>query len=145
MLKKLGELAQTDEDARMVLEDVTENDSRDAISRGYTFLEDYGKEDKPETPKDYTLTKDEEKRYKSLLLNNRDEFEDLLPQEKGYFYGTSPIDYDQRILFDEAERIRVNAETSISKEEALRRAFRIYGEEKAPVVEGSGWGIKKRG
>ena len=103
------------------------------------------KEEKPETPKDYTLTKDEEKRYKSLLLNNRDEFEDLLPQEKGYFYGTSPIDYDQRILFDEAERIRVNAETSISKEEALRRAFRIYGEEKAPVVEGSGWGIKKRG
>ena len=52
MLKKLGELAQTDEDARMVLEDVTENDSREAISRGYTFLEDYGKEDKPETPND---------------------------------------------------------------------------------------------
>ena len=144
MSKRLGELALTDENAKMVLEDITENDSRDAISRAYKFLEDYGKEDKPEKPKDYTLTKAEEKVYDTLLKGNKDEFEGILPEEKGFFF-TSPIDYDKRVLFDEAERIRVNSPETISKEEALRRAFKLYGEEKAPVVEGDGWSIRKRG
>jgi small nuclear ribonucleoprotein (snRNP)-like protein len=144
MSKKLGELAQTDENAKMVLEDITENDSRDAISRAYKFLDDYGKEDKPEKPKDYTLTKAEEKVYDTLLKGNKDEFEGILPEEKGFFF-TSPIDYDKRVLFDEAERIRVNSPETISKEEALRRAFKLYGEEKAPIVEGDGWSIRKRG
>lgn len=43
MLDRLGNLALTDEDAKMVLQDITENDSRDAISRAYTFLENYEK------------------------------------------------------------------------------------------------------
>ena len=144
MSKKLGELALTDENAKMVLEDITENDSRDAISRAYTFLNEYGKEDKPEKPKDYTLSKTEEKVYDTLLKDNKNEFEGILPKEKGFFF-TSPIDYDKRVLFDEAERIRVNSPETISKEEALRRAFKLYGEEKAPVVQGDGWSIRKRG
>jgi len=147
MSKKLGELAQTDTDAQMVLEDITENDSRDAISRAYTFLNEYGKEDKPEKPKGYSLTKADEKVYKDLLKEKEDEFEKLLPTKPGYFYGTSPIDYKQRVIFDEAERIQANAPTSISREEALRRAFKAYGrpEQASSVVEGDGWGIKKRG
>lgn len=151
MSKKLAELAQTDTDAQMVLEDITENDSRDAISRAYTFLNEYGKEDKPEEPKDYGLTKAEEEVYKDLLKQNEDDFEKLLPTEPGYLYGTSPIDYKQRVIFDEAERIRTN-NPSLNKLQALTQAFKEYGrpeqtspvEQAAPVGQGE-WSITKRG
>jgi hypothetical protein len=151
MSKKLGELAQTDTDAQMVLEDITENDSRDAISRAYTFLNEYGKEDKPEEPKDYSLTKAEEKVYKDLLKENKEELKQLLPTEPGRLWGTNTIDYQQRVVFDEAERIRTS-NPSLSKLQALTQAFSEYGrpeqtspvEQAAPVGQGE-WSITKRG
>lgn len=150
MSKKLAELAQTDTDAQMVLEDITENDSRDAISRAYKFLEDYGKEDKPEKPKDYSLTKAEEKVYKDLLKENKEELKQLLPTEPGRLWGTNIIDYQQRVVFDEAERIRTN-NPSLSKLQALTQAFSKYGrpeqtspvEQTSSVVEGDGWSIER--
>jgi len=152
MLRRLGELSQTDENAKMVLEDITENDSREALSRAYNFLEDYGKEDEPQTPKDYSLTKAEEKVYNELLRNNEKEFEGLLPTKPAWFGRTKTIDYQKRVIFDEAERIRVNSPETISKKEALKRAFRAYGrpeqtstvEQASPVGQGE-WSITKRG
>ena len=149
MSKKLGELAQTDESAKMVLEDITENDSRDAISRAYTFLNEYEKEDKPEEPKDYSLTKAEEKVYKDLLKENKEELKQLLPTEPGRLWGTTTIDYQQRVVFDEAERIRTS-NPSLSKLQALTQAFSEYGrseqtapvEQAAPVGQGE-WSIKR--
>ena len=148
MLRRLGELSQTDENAKMVLEDITENDSREALSRAYNFLEDYGKEDKPQTPKDYSLTESEEKVYKDLLNKNKE----LLPTEPGWFWRTKTVDYQERVIFDEAERIRVNSPETISKEEALKRALREYFrpeqtstvEQASPVGQGE-WSITKRG
>jgi len=137
MSKRLGELAQTDENAKMVLEDITENDSRDAISRAYTFLNDYEKEGEPETPKD-------------LLKENKNELKKLLPTEPGFF-GTKAIGYQQRVVFDEAERIRTS-NPSLSKLQALTQAFSEYGrpeqtspvEQASPVGQGE-WSITKRG
>lgn len=150
MSKRLGELAQTDENAQMVLEDITENDSRDAISRAYKFLEDYGTEDKPEKPKDYGLTKAEEKVYKDLLKENKEELRQLLPTKPGRLWGTNIIDYQQRVVFDEAERIRTN-NPSLSKLQALTQAFKEYGrpeqtspvEQTSSVVESDGWSITR--
>jgi len=153
MSKRLGELAQTDENAKMVLEDITENDSRDAISRAYTFLNEYEKEDKPEKPKDYSLTDAEEKTYKLIRQENKEALEGLLPKEsKGYklWLGTGPIGVEERILYDEAERIRTS-NPSLSKLQALTQAFRDYGrpeqtstvEQTSSVVEGDGWSIER--
>lgn len=150
MSKRLGELAQTDENAKMVLEDITENDSRDAISRAYTFLNDYEKEGEPEKPKDYSLTKAEEKVYNDLLKENKNELKKLLPTEPGFF-GTKAIGYQQRVVFDEAERIRTS-NPSLSKLQALTQAFSEYGrpeqtspvEQASPVGQGE-WSITKRG
>ncbi len=138
MSKRLGKLAQTDENAKMVLEDITENDSRDAISRAYTFLNDYEKEGEPETPKDYSLTKAEEKVYKDLLKENKEELKQLLPTEPGRLWGTNTIDYQQRVVFDEAERIRTS-NPSLSKLQALTQAFSEYGrpEQTSPVEQAS--------
>ena len=150
MSKKLAELAQTDENAKMVLEDITENDSRDAISRAYTFLNEYEKEDKPEKPKDYGLTKAEEKVYNDLLNENKKELRQLLPTEPGRLWGTNIIDYQKRVVFDEAERIRTN-NPSLSKLQALTQAFSEYGrpkqtspvEQTSSVVESDGWSIER--
>lgn len=78
----------------------------------------------------------------------------MLPKEsKNYklWLGTGPINVEERILYDEAERIRTN-NPNLSKLQALTQAFSEYGLSKqtSPVEQASPtgqseWSIKKRG